>query len=41
MFGFEEHYKKVEELAEQSKKAYEFWIETMLSGFKDLYKIKK
>ena len=36
MFTFEEQYKKFEELAERVKQVNEFWVNAVLSSFKDL-----
>ena len=41
MFSFEEQYKKFEELAERLKQVNEFWVNAMLSSFKDLSKKAK
>jgi hypothetical protein len=41
MFGFEEQYKKFEEIAERTKQAYEFWVKITMSAFEDFYKPKK
>jgi hypothetical protein len=45
MFDFEKQYKeaveKFETLTEQTKQAYEFWYNCILSTWKDLYSAKK
>jgi hypothetical protein len=41
MFGFDEQYKKFEELNERTKQVYEFWVKAVMSTFEDIYKPKK
>lgn len=45
MFEFEKQYKetvqKFEILADQTKQAYEFWFNCIMSSWKDLYSAKK
>lgn len=41
MFKIEEQFKKFEDLADQTKQAYEFWYNAVLSSVKEFYKIKK
>jgi hypothetical protein len=40
MFAFEEQYKKVEQLAEHYKQINEFWINSVLSSFKQFFSKK-
>jgi len=41
MFTYDEQYKQFEEVAEKTKKAYEFWYNCVLSTMKDFYKFGK
>jgi hypothetical protein len=38
MYTFEEQIKKFEKLADQTKQAYEFWYNCVLSSLKTFYK---
>jgi len=38
MFTFEEQYKKYEKLTERTKEAYEFWVNSVFSSFKEFFK---
>lgn len=40
MFKIEEQFKKFEALADQTKQAYEFWSNCIMSSFKEFYKVK-
>ena len=40
MFEFEKQYKQFEELAERTKQAYEFWVNSVISSLKQLVKTK-
>ena len=40
MFGFEEQYKKFEEVLDRTQAAYEFWTKAAFTTFKDLFKVK-
>jgi hypothetical protein len=40
MFGFEEQYKKFEEVLDRTQTAYEFWTKAVFTTFKDLFKVK-
>lgn len=41
MFGFEEQYKKVEQMAEHYKQINDFWVQSVLSAIKEFFKIAK
>ena len=41
MFSFEDQYKKLEQLNERTKQAYEFWINCVTSTWEDFFKPKK
>ncbi len=41
MFNIEEQFKKFESLAEQTKQAFEFWSNCVVSSIKEFYKVPK
>lgn len=40
MFSFDDQYKKVEQLAEHYKQINDFWLNSVLSSFKQFLKTK-
>jgi len=40
MFGFEEQYKKFEQVIDRTQSMYEFWTKAIFTATKDLFKVK-
>jgi hypothetical protein len=41
MFGFEEQYKKFEEVLDRTQAAYDFWTKAVFTTVKDLFNTNK
>ena len=41
MFGFEEQYKKFEEVLDRTQTTYEFWTKAMFTTIKDIFNTSK
>jgi hypothetical protein len=41
MFSFDDQYKKVEQLAEHYKNINDFWIDSVLTSLKQVFKLSK